>query len=330
MEPIENTIKTKSWHPKRIWKEKSSDSGSFTIRKKRSIATKLVLSKDVLLKSIRGTDGISKHSFLNSPKKNIIPPVKFDKQLGDSQGFMNLRKRSQYDFNTVTCEAENSLSSGRNCSEVSKRMPKLACPGKLKKIKVLKNTKFNPRYYCEKGGLTSDKKVTIRLSKKLKKCKINREKKRNSMEFDSSSTESRSTKNELSQEERKGSLKLIRPVKSIDLTSRKSSQSQNLKAKIEISSANSFTSIPNPLGTPLKTNTQKPPLPKKQIKRSRISEFSFSKSHSFNSSTSKGRSKISINTLCLTPKTKHKLSLSPHRKILKRRSTCTKKLLQSL
>ncbi len=40
-------------------------------------------------------------------------PIKFDKQLRDTQGgFMSLRKRSQSHYDNVTCEAENSLSSG--------------------------------------------------------------------------------------------------------------------------------------------------------------------------------------------------------------------------
>lgn len=53
-------------------------------------------------------------SFLDIPKKSMAAPIKFDKQLREPQGFMSLRKRSQSEYNTVTCEPENSLSSGKN------------------------------------------------------------------------------------------------------------------------------------------------------------------------------------------------------------------------
>ena len=45
----------------------------------------------------------------------MITPIKFDKKLRETGGgFMNLRKRSQSEYNNSNIEAANSLSSGKN------------------------------------------------------------------------------------------------------------------------------------------------------------------------------------------------------------------------
>ena len=134
------------------------------------------------------------------------------------------------------------------------------------------------------------------------------------------------------------STKLIRPAKSIDFTNQPLSTSANfekirfvsflnsysLMKNFELSSTQSFIGISNPFESPWKNNSKKPPLPKKPLERSRALK-------SQSSNTTKPASKCSRSGLALTPrKLKLKLSLSPHRKGLRRKDSTRKKLLLQL
>ncbi|CAI2370306.1 unnamed protein product [Moneuplotes crassus] len=273
----------------------------------------------------------------HTPNKSLVLPIAFDKELRDSKRrFQGVRKRYRCGYNNVTCVPEHSLSSERDCSDASKMIYKLALKGKFKKVKVLKNLKLAPKEEVSKEKVRhtasnkiephsgGDKKRTIRLDKRIRECRNKiKLKQRDSVGLDSSSTESHSIRNEFSQEEEKLAPKLIRPVKSVDLSARKSCKSKKFKPRVQISSTNSLTPIPQQLETPCKPSIKKPPLPKKCQKRYMISKILLSKSSSFNSSPGKGR--VSPTTLCLTPKTKHRLSLSPHRRVIRRRRAISSK-----